>query len=868
MQTKKLPLLIVLLGCLLFGLHTRVQGQNNGGSLDFLIELPTSIPSDPISGYMVLQFDTLPPPDSLGRQGIHPVQYVSKTTIVARLDGSLLPQNISGLTAFGEVPPALKLSHISGFQGPVIIEGYPGEPFETLPILLRRSGIIPITNSQIHGGSVLVDLNQAQLEALAEENVISWFHKAPAHVLAENPTNYCPGAASPYGPMAKFVLIGDGWDGPGRGCSQLTYYFGNGTSDISGFLEWDDVRDALAEYNKYVYVDFTETNTPNLPNSLDFDWYTGDHCVDPFGLGVVAHAFPPFPNMSEPLAGDVHFNDLYSWYSWSAPLIGQKHVFAAALHEIGHSLGLDHSADPSSVMFANFDPTLPGLQSDDIAGLRSLYKSRHIVYDDNDRMFTGDVNGDEQEDLVMVNTSYNGGAIRSVDVVTGATIKWIDHDCSLIGWMDDEDRMGLADQDGNGTKELVMINTDYTDGAIRVVDLLTGVTTLFEYHGPFGGWMDPTDKYFFGDVNNDEREELILVNTNYAGGAIMAVDLQTGAIIATINHGTFGGWMDPNDKMTVGDVNGNGKTELILTNNSYTLGAIRVVEITTGNDLLWLNHTGLYNGWMDPTDRMTVGDVNGDNNDDLILVNTSYTGGAILTIDLQTGNMLSWINHGPYLHWMDNCDRLFVNDVDGTGGEDMVMVNTGYSGGAIYAMDLMTGAYLSYTSHGTFGGWMEGTDRMFCPDIDNAGGDLLLVNTKYAGGAIRSIDLKTTNQINWIWHGSYRGWMDGTGLASNCSSHSVFKQAQEESELGVQLQTEKWTLFPNPSQGLVDIQGPSGAEKRNVNVQVFNANGQVVFQRDKKGEEFQMDLSSLPKGMYFVKILSGDQNSSHRLILQ
>ena len=160
MQIKKLPLLIGLLGCLLFSIHTRVQGQSSGGALDFLTELPTRVPPDPISGYMVLQFDTLPPPDTLVRRGIQPVQYVSNTTIVARLDASISPLDISGLTAFGEVPPTLKLSYLNGFQGLVIIKPYPGEPNTSLPNLLRASGITPISNSQILEGNVLADLNQ------------------------------------------------------------------------------------------------------------------------------------------------------------------------------------------------------------------------------------------------------------------------------------------------------------------------------------------------------------------------------------------------------------------------------------------------------------------------------------------------------------------------------------------------------------------------------------------------------------------------------------------------------------------------------------------------------------------------------------
>jgi hypothetical protein len=45
---------------------------------------------------------------------------------------------------------------------------------------------------------------------------------------------------------------------------------------------------------------------------------------------------------------------------------------SVALHELGHSLGLGHSADAGAVMYATYNGRID-LQPDDVAGIRSLY---------------------------------------------------------------------------------------------------------------------------------------------------------------------------------------------------------------------------------------------------------------------------------------------------------------------------------------------------------------------------------------------------------------------------------------------------------------------------------------------------------------
>ncbi|XP_022102198.1 collagenase 3-like [Acanthaster planci] len=115
-----------------------------------------------------------------------------------------------------------------------------------------------------------------------------------------------------------------------------------------------------------------------VPEYADFyiKFGTGYHGDDyPFDgrNGVLAHAFLPKTNSGD-LEGDVHFDDdeLFTYASYDG-----TNLFQVAAHEIGHSLGLSHSSDPTALMA----PFYPGYQPifylpyDDVAGIQSLYGS-------------------------------------------------------------------------------------------------------------------------------------------------------------------------------------------------------------------------------------------------------------------------------------------------------------------------------------------------------------------------------------------------------------------------------------------------------------------------------------------------------------
>lgn len=78
-------------------------------------------------------------------------------------------------------------------------------------------------------------------------------------------------------------------------------------------------------------------------------------------------AVPPDPFVSGTLAGDVFLNTDAAFTAGS--------LYAVALHEVGHVLGMAHSTDPKSVMF---DPLNPAgtPTAGDVAALRVLYGAR------------------------------------------------------------------------------------------------------------------------------------------------------------------------------------------------------------------------------------------------------------------------------------------------------------------------------------------------------------------------------------------------------------------------------------------------------------------------------------------------------------
>jgi len=224
--------------------------------------------------------------------------------------------------------------------------------------------------------------------------VLGYTSNANAYVIET-----CQGGAvcTPAGALTQ------GWDGPGLGSFTLGYYIGNPTrADLGlGGFSVATIESAFlaaaATWSSVVQVTFSRlgdatggANGAFAPNSVDFYFHGGADATDGFpfdgawnpnaGTGsVFAHAWGPQDIQNGIVAGNIHFDGNETWVT-SGAVIGANSATidlqSVLLHELGHVLGLGHTAGSSlsdPVMQSLYWGEQRSLRADDIAGIRTLY---------------------------------------------------------------------------------------------------------------------------------------------------------------------------------------------------------------------------------------------------------------------------------------------------------------------------------------------------------------------------------------------------------------------------------------------------------------------------------------------------------------
>ncbi|KZV21272.1 metalloendoprotein 1 [Dorcoceras hygrometricum] len=146
--------------------------------------------------------------------------------------------------------------------------------------------------------------------------------------------------------------------------TQLRYYIVPTTPDPC----IPPIEEALYEWQRVTPFRFPIAGN-SFPD-IKFSFQCGQHgeCAEAFypESRSIAHASPP-PD------GKIHFN---AYMRWSTA--GDADAFdikTTAMHDIGHALGLMHSAVEDSIMFSQLAPGVTrNIHADDIEGIRVLYE--------------------------------------------------------------------------------------------------------------------------------------------------------------------------------------------------------------------------------------------------------------------------------------------------------------------------------------------------------------------------------------------------------------------------------------------------------------------------------------------------------------
>jgi hypothetical protein len=289
-----------------------------------------------------------------------------------------------------------------------------------------------------------------------------------------------------------------------------------------------------------------------------------------------------------------------------------------------------------------------------------------------------------------------------------------------------------------------------------------------------GSWQfKPNDQVVVGDFNGDGVDEVVVFNgvdwvMPYLG--LLVSDGSGGLRLVARYDGDIPGWggFAKHDRIYKADVNGDGKDDLVITNgDDWSMTYVGLLRSTGAGFYLTQRYDGDIPGWggLARHDQFFVGDLNGDGKDDLVIFNgddwsMAYVG---LFRGSASGLTISARYDGDIPGWggLARHDKVILGDFDGDGRCDVFLFNGDDWSMPYLGMFRSSGAGLAYVRRfdGDVPGWggLARHDQFIAADIDGNGRcDLWAWNhqdwsTEYLGRMISSGTNLTASFVgDWV----------------------------------------------------------------------------------------------------------------------
>lgn len=362
--------------------HLKGLRQNRSGTASVLDSAPKS--RTPGRSHLLLQFDDNPSDDQLAdlaNRGANVLSYVPDFTLSVSAGDDISFDGLN-LRWAGRLYPDERISPdlygllASGNALPVLVEFYRDVDLNDARAIANETGLVIQENPDLVANHLLLSGSADQVLALAAWDEVSYIFPVSSDLVQGTPVQGCAGALTGFGPVGQSILLmGDGWDGPGRGGADLNYTFVHLTEKLPADSAKAEIVRAFSEWAKYAKLTFSPVDDRNAGRTLAVLFASGDHGDGyPFDgpFGILAHTFYPFPINREPIAGDMHFDADENWNIGAG-----VDLFSIALHETGHALGLGHSDKPGDVMYPYYGRT-SGLTQNDIDAVLQLYAAQVV----------------------------------------------------------------------------------------------------------------------------------------------------------------------------------------------------------------------------------------------------------------------------------------------------------------------------------------------------------------------------------------------------------------------------------------------------------------------------------------------------------
>jgi hypothetical protein len=338
-----------------------------------------------------------------------------------------------------------------------------------------------------------------------------------------------------------------------------------------------------------------------------------------------------------------------------------------------------------------------------------------------------DVNVDGKADLVVANSfacPYPSCSIGNVGVLVGNGDGTFLPAVSYSSGGFEAISVAVADVNGDGKPDLIVTNhclsgESCLNGTVGVL-LGNGDGTFQAVVTYDSGGYGPTS-VVVGDVNGDGKPDLLLANQLCGSTSTGCVGILLGNGNGTFQTATpNGSGLEYGYSVAVADVNGDGKPDLVVGSTciSYPYNCTDLVGVLLGNGDGTFQPVVTYNSGEGYESSVVVADVNGDGKPDLLSANLDSN-----TIGVLLGNgdgtfqpVASYDSSGTYAR------SVAIADVDGDGKPDLVVAigfdGTGLNGSVGVLLGNGDGTFQPVVAYGS-----GGVETMFSVNAIDVNGD-------------------------------------------------------------------------------------------------------------------------------------------------
>jgi hypothetical protein len=284
-----------------------------------------------------------------------------------------------------------------------------------------------------------------------------------------------------------------------------------------------------------------------------------------------------------------------------------------------------------------------------------------------------DLTGDGKQDIVVPNWWGGGGWGNydgAVDVLMGngdGTFQPpVSYDAG--GWL--SIAVAVADVNGDGKPDIAVAN--FQGSSVTV--LLNNGDGTFRPAVSYPTGVGAT-AVAIGDVNGDGKPDLVVavhVNGNCSGSAVeVLLGNGDGTFQPAVGYDTGGACPG---SVTVADVNGDGKLDIVVGNGGGKANGDGVVGVLLGNGDGTFQPAQAYDSGGSGAGSVAVADVNGDGNPDIVLITGSpETSNISILLGNGDGTFQSALTYGS---GATPVSSIVVADVNHDGNPDLVVGNT------------------------------------------------------------------------------------------------------------------------------------------------------------------------------------------------